>query len=152
MPLNASNCRLRKGRTSQPNQIYVLTCVTHQRRTVFSNWRLGRLLVNQFRQAEDAGLITSQAWVIMPDHFHWLIQLHQGTLGQLMCRVKSRSSKSINEHTATQGQLWQRGYHDRAVRREEDLKVAARYIVMNPLRAGLAKKVGDYPLWDAIWL
>ncbi|KQB54402.1 transposase [Pseudomonas endophytica] len=88
----------------------------------------------------------------MPDHFHWLIQLHQGTLGQLMCRVKSRSSKSINERTATQGRLWQRGYHDRAVRREEHIKVAARYIVMNPLRAGLVKKVGDYPLWDAIWL
>jgi len=152
MPLTASNCRLRKGRTSLPNQIYILTCATNQRRIVFNNWRLGRMLANQFRQAEEAGFITSLAWVVMPDHFHWLIQLHHGTLGQLMCRVKSRSSKSINERMATQGRLWQRGYHDRAVRREEDVKVAARYIVTNPLRAGLVKKIGDYPLWDAIWL
>ncbi len=28
----------------------------------------------------------------------------------------------------------------------------ARYIVANPLRAGLVKKLGDYPYWDSIWL
>jgi hypothetical protein len=28
----------------------------------------------------------------------------------------------------------------------------ARYVVANPLRAGLVKRLGDYPLWDAIWL
>jgi len=28
----------------------------------------------------------------------------------------------------------------------------ARYIVANPLRAGLVSRVGDYPLWDACWL
>jgi hypothetical protein len=38
------------------------------------------------------------------------------------------------------------------MRKDQDLQVAARYIVANPLRAGLVKRVGDYPLWDAIWL
>ncbi len=28
----------------------------------------------------------------------------------------------------------------------------ARYIIANPLRAGLVGRVGDYPLWDAVWL
>jgi hypothetical protein len=28
----------------------------------------------------------------------------------------------------------------------------ARYVVANPLRAGLVQKLGDYPLWDAIWV
>ena len=48
--------------------------------------------------------------------------------------------------------VWQKGYFDRALRYEEDLKAAARYIIANPLRAGLVAQVGDYPLWDAIWL
>jgi putative transposase len=52
----------------------------------------------------------------------------------------------------TPHRLWQKGYHDRAIRREEDLLAVARYIVANPLRAGLVKRVGDYPLWDAVWL
>ena len=84
----------------------------------------------------------------MPNPFHWLIQLQKGSLAELMCRVKSRSSKAINDH----GAIWQRGYHYRAVRSEEDLKMIARYIVMNPIRAGLVQKLGDYPLWDSIWI
>ncbi len=28
----------------------------------------------------------------------------------------------------------------------------ARYIIANPLHAGLVKQVGDYPFWDAVWL
>ncbi|MFV3290267.1 transposase, partial [Pseudomonas sp. NY11955] len=28
----------------------------------------------------------------------------------------------------------------------------ARYIVANPIRAGLVSRVGDYPHWDAVWL
>jgi len=32
------------------------------------------------------------------------------------------------------------------------LRRVARYVVANPMRAGLVKQIGDYPLWDAIWV
>ena len=35
------------------------------------------------------------------------------------------------------GPLWQPGFYDRALRREDDRKAVARYILTNPLRAGL---------------
>jgi hypothetical protein len=28
----------------------------------------------------------------------------------------------------------------------------ARYIVYNPVRAGLVSRIGDYPHWDAVWV
>ena len=152
MPVAANGCRLRKARISESGRIYLLTAFTEQRQPVFTDWRLGRLLVDQLRQADEAATVTSMAWVVMPDHLHWLVELHRGTLAELMCRIKSRSSRSINLLRGDQGRLWQRGYYDRALRREEDIKGAARYIVMNPLRAGLVERVGDYPLWDAIWV
>jgi hypothetical protein len=37
------------------------------------------------------------------------------------------------------------------IRREEDLVSIARYIVANPLRAGIVKSVREYPHWDAVW-
>ena len=92
------------------------------------------------------------AWVIMPDHFHWLIQLEQQTLARLMQAIKSRSTLTINWALNESGAFWQSGYHDRAIRDGEDLLPFARYIVANPLRAGLVDKIGDYPLWDACWL
>jgi REP element-mobilizing transposase RayT len=48
------------------------------------------------RAADQAGMVHSLAWVVMPDHLHWLVELKQGSLAQLMCRVKSRSSRSVN--------------------------------------------------------
>ncbi|KJZ37759.1 REP-associated tyrosine transposase [Pseudomonas fluorescens] len=152
MPVAANGCRLRKARFSESGRIYLLTAVAHQREPVFADWRLGRLVVDQLRCADETSAVTSLAWVVMPDHLHWLLELHNGTLAELMCRIKSRSSRSINLMRGDGRRLWQRGYYDRALRRDEDLKDAARYIVMNPLRAGLVKRVGDYPLWDAIWL
>ncbi|MNW20243.1 hypothetical protein D3C71_2205540 [compost metagenome] len=62
------------------------------------------------------------------------------------------STKAVNQFTGRKVTLWQKGFHDRALRREEDLLKVARYVVANPLRAGLVEKLGDYPLWDAIWV
>ena len=143
---------LRKGRVSQIGHFYILTAVVANRRPAFQNWRAGRFVVEQFRSAEESGLVRSMAWVVMPDHFHWLVELRHKTLSELMCRVKSRSSRSLNRSHQWGVPLWQRGYYDRGLRQDVDLQKAARYIVANPLRAGLVKRVGDYPLWDAVWI
>jgi REP element-mobilizing transposase RayT len=144
--------QLRTGRYSGGHHLYLLTTVVHNRSRILADWRLGRLVVDEFRLAEEEGAARSLAWVVMPDHFHWLIELHDSTLSTLMRRAKSRSAHSINRALGRQCQVWQKGFHDRALRSEEDIKAVARYIVANPLRAGLVRRMGDYPLWDAIWL
>jgi len=152
MPNLSASHRLRIGRYSEQNRIYLLTSNTAGRQPVFSDFALGRLVVSQFRIAEEMGFANSLAWVVMPDHFHWLIELKRGSLSELMQRTKSLSTKAVNLSTGRKTRLWQTGFHDRALRREEDLVKLARYIVANPLRAGLVEKLGEYPLWDAIWI
>jgi len=98
------------------------------------------------------GWLTLLAWVVMPDHFHWLVELKHSTLAQLVLATKSRSARAVNARLGRSGRFWQKGFHDRAIRREEDLQAVARYIIANPLRAGLVRRVQDYPLWDAVWL
>jgi putative transposase len=84
---------------------------------------------------------------------HWLARLEAGIpLGAVMQAVKSVSSHRINRYLGREGCVWQPRYHDHAVRREEDIRALARYVIANPLRAGLVNAVGDYPLWDAMWL
>lgn len=48
--------------------------------------------------------------------------------------------------------IWARAFHDHAVRADEDLVAVARYVIANPVRAGLANNVCEYPWWDADWL
>lgn len=107
--------------------IYLLTAVTHRRQSDFKDWRIGRLVVSHF-----PGL----AWVVMPDHFHWLVELHSGDLPKLMQTTKSRNARAINQARGESATVWRKGYFDRALRPEEDLKAMARYLVANPLRAG----------------
>ncbi len=144
---------LLKGRVSIPGHAYHITTCTEGRRPLFQDFHNGRLLVTEMRQINDAKLVSSLAWVIMPDHLHWLFQLdEQLNLSDLVKKLKARSSLAINARIGRQGPVWQRGFHDHAIRRDEDLRAVARYIIANPLRAGLVKHIGDYPLWDAIWL
>ena len=148
----AASSRLRIGRYSELGHVYLLTTVIQGREPVFADWRLGRLVVAALRQAEEEGLAESLAWVVMPDHLHWLLALRAGSLTTLLRHTKSRSALAMNTRLGRSGRLWQKGFHDRAIRREEDLRAVARYVVSNPLRAGLVSRVGDYPLWDAMWV
>jgi REP element-mobilizing transposase RayT len=130
----------------------MLTAVTQERQPIFHDWRIGRLVVNAFRRAQEDGSANSIAWVVMPDHFHWLVELHNGDLPNLMRATKSRCARLINQARGVSAPVWQKGYFDRALRRDEDLKAAARYLIANPLRARMVDRIGDYPLWDAIWV
>lgn len=151
-PHRAHSSRLRSGRHSASGQIYLLTTVTDQRQPFFTDFHAARLLIAEMRTVCADGLGQSLAWVVMPDHLHWLLSLQQGSLAQLMKRLKARSAQGINRHLHRNGPLWQDGYHDRAARTDDDLQAMARYIVANPLRAGLVTRLADYPHWDAIWL
>lgn len=137
---------LRKGRFSQAGQIYHVTTVTLGRRAVFADWVRGRKVVAALQSVANEGKADTLCFVVMPDHLHWLLSLQQGTLSEVVRLVKGRSARACD------GRLWQPNYHDHALRKEEDLQATARYIVANPLRAGLVRRLGDYPLWDAVWL
>lgn len=144
---------LLKGRASIAGQVYLVTAVTHQRQRLFLDLQFGRLIINSMRELETEQSARTLAFVVMPDHVHWLLQLgQQQTLSKLIQLFKGRSAHRINQTRQENGRLWQHGFHEHAVRSEESLVEIARYVVMNPVRAGLVASVGDYPLWDAVWV
>ncbi len=148
---NPHAAALRKGRVSESGRIYLVTSVTEGRRPLFLDLYSARILIHEFRLADQFGLTKTWAFVVMPDHFHWLLQLGDTELGRVVVRVKSRSAITLNKRLG-KGRLWQKGFHDHALRVEEDLQGVARYVIANPLRAGLVGSVRDYPHWDAAWL
>jgi putative transposase len=152
MPFEFHGRALRVNRFSEPYRSYLITLVSQDRQVRFIDWHTARPVVAALRAAHDDEEALSLCWVIMPDHVHWLVELRSMMLSQVIGRMKSRSTLLINRQGSTRGQIWQRGFHDRAVRREDDLKTMARYIVNNPVRAGLVTSVRHYSLWDAIWI
>ena len=144
---------LRRGRWSVSHQIYHVTTATHDRHPLFADLMHGRIVINALRHEQSAGRCSTLVFVLMPDHLHWLMQLSShGSLSGCVNNVKTWSACRINAQRGTKGRVWQKGFYDRAIRKEDDLVGVARYIVANPLRSRIAQRLGDYPHWDAIWV
>ena len=144
---------LRKGRRSEPRREYLVTSVTFERRPIFADLYCARIFIRELRRIENEELCRWLAWVVMPDHFHGLLSLGENeSLSSLMRYLKARSARKIQRYRGVTGKVWQPNFHDRALRKEDQRIAIARYIVANPLRAGLVKTIGGYPNWDSIWL
>jgi REP element-mobilizing transposase RayT len=142
---------LRQGRVSLPGQLYLLTTVAAYRRPLFRDAELARTICRCLHGPRCWGDATLLCWVLMPDHWHGLVKLGpHDDLALVMSRFKSLTAKSVRCTRSTL--VWAPGYHDRALRCDENMRAAARYIVGNPLRAGLVANVLDYPYWDCCWI
>ena len=154
MPHDPHARALRNGRFSEPNRLYLITTVTYDRKPLFNEFRLARTVITCMKRLHEDRVVDVLAYALMPDHLHWLIQLQSDfPLHTLMHRFKGHSAMQLNLVRNVQGvKVWQPGYHDHALRQEEDIQEVARYIVANPLRAGLVETIGQYSHWDAVWL
>ncbi|MCK7595217.1 REP-associated tyrosine transposase [Pseudomarimonas salicorniae] len=151
--LSKGHRALRRGRHSIAGQIYLVTTVCLGRHPTFADHHAARVASRALHSTATLRGAHCLAWVAMPDHVHLLLRLGEGvSLSKAVMHLKTNVARQVNRETARSGSLWQRGFHDRALREDEDVRDAARYIVANPLRAGLAESVGEYPYWDAVWL
>ncbi len=152
-PGKRGHAALRRGRASVSGQVYLVTFVTRQRERLFSDpvaaHRAARAIADK-RLWYRSRLL---AWVLMPDHWHGLIELgHMESLSVCVQRLKTNVSKALREDGGGLRPIWASGFHDRALRSDENVLASARYVVANPLRAGLVESVGCYPYWDAAWI
>ena len=144
---------LRRGRTSIRGQVYNITTATLGRASFFLDFEAGCAAARCFESGRLLGDARMLAWVLMPDHAHWLVQLGEhDKLEEVINRLKSASAREANRKLARRAALWQRAFYDHALRSEENVVAVARYIIANPIRAGLASRVGDYPFWNTVWL
>lgn len=92
------------------------------------------------------------AWVLLPDGWQGLVQA--GALDSPHLRLERAREAGGRAWTDLGGQgcLW--AFGGRLFPLAESIAPldAARDLVMSPIRAGLAQRVGDYPFWDAVWL
>jgi REP-associated tyrosine transposase len=140
-------CHLRRGRVSVAGQVYHIIAATRQRAPVFSDFNRARTAIRVLMEEDKLGATSTLAFVLMPDHLHWLFQLgDHADIGRVVGRVKSLIARRLD------GGVWQPGFYDHALRKDEDIATVARYIVANPVRAGLVSRLGDYPHWDATWM
>ena len=88
------------------------------------------------------------AWVFLPDPAaagHAVIfPGFPVTISRVMESIKVGSTLRINAGRGERGLLWQPRFFDRALRRVKEYYEKVEYIHLNPVRAGLVKRAGEW--------
>ena len=89
----------------------------------------------------------------MPDHLHLVLEgMSQSSDFRHFAKVSKQRVDYVFRTQLAIRTTWQEGYYDRVLRPEEDPKAVARYIIENPVRAGLVTDPRDYPyLGSDVW-
>ena len=88
------------------------------------------------------------AWVIMPNHVHMLVTPCTN-VSSFLRRLKGYSARQANRVLKRTGQaFWQDESYDHLVRSEQQFRSTERYILSNPVSAGLVHTIEAYP-WSS---
>jgi len=81
---------------------------------------------------------------VMPDHIHVL-----GALGPRLALNRIIAKLKANTHTVlnSRGLEWQENFHEHQLLPDDGLEPFARYIFLNPYRAGLIGLSKKWPHW-----
>ncbi len=118
---------------------------TRGREKLFVSAAAVETVLLQFLRAAAETHVAIVAYCFMPDHVHLLV-LGMGDDSDV--RRFIRLAKQYSGHAYSNRyarRLWQRLAYERVLRSGEAVDVAARYILWNPVRAGLVKNAEDYP-------
>ena len=151
MDIKRKNIRLAEELYEVPSQVFSITICTRNRNPSFSNQTWAKLLLSSLETGPLWKQTEQFARCLMPDHLHLLISPREGNLADLINGWKSFSANLLRQEGLREP-LWQRGFFDHALRREEDIEAVANYIVNNPVRAGLVKHWEDYPYSWQKWM
>jgi putative transposase len=124
---------------------YFLTFCTYDRACRFTNADAVALARTQIARAAVEERFAVVAYCYMPDHVHLLVegQSDDSDCKRFIARAKQYSG--FYHRAAFGRRLWQRFGYEHVLRNDEAAISVARYIIENPVRAGLVAAVQDYP-------
>jgi putative transposase len=99
---------------------------------------------NEILKLESENAIDVWCFSVMPNHLHVLFTLREGELSKIMQLLKGRTSFAANKVLSRKGAFWQHESYDHVLRQNEFERII-RYILLNPVNAGLVENWQDWP-------
>lgn len=127
---------------------YFITICTDRKKNLFvKNNYLIEKMIEVFNQTAGNQFFTVWVYCFMPDHLHILVEgiNEYSDLKKFIKDFKQRTAYWYSREESNAGnKLWQPGYYDHVLRKEEDTTEILRYILNNPVRNGLVVHYLDY--------
>ncbi|HEX4438587.1 MAG TPA: transposase [Thermoanaerobaculia bacterium] len=135
---------MRPLRLDHAGAVWHITSRGNERREVFRDAEDRRAFLETLARTVDLVRWRLHAYVLMTNHYHLLIETPEPTLSRGMHRLNGTYTQRYNRRHARVGHLFQGRFKSILVERERHLMTLIRYIVLNPVRAGLVDRASEW--------
>jgi REP element-mobilizing transposase RayT len=104
--------------------------------------------VENIIRGQDGQVYRLEAWVIMPNHVHLVVDIWETPLSTLLNLWKGRAAHDADVLLERRGHFWQKESFDTLVRDAAHLERAICYTENNPVKAGLSRDPKEWP-WSS---
>lgn len=120
------------------------------RATVFHKPQDFEAFISVLAEARQRHRIKLFAFCLMPNHFHLVIEPEDSTaLSKFMQWLLTSHVRRYHQHYGSSGHVWQGRFKSFAVQRDEHLITVLRYVLQNPVRAGLSSTAWEWR-WSSL--
>jgi REP-associated tyrosine transposase len=128
--------------------MYHLTSRGTEGRAVYLDDPDRRFFLSEFEEVVEFHGWMCPAYCLMTNHFHLVVQTSEADLAAGMHRLNSAYANYFNRRHDHVGHLFQSRYESIVIERESHLLQSCRYVVLNPVRAGICRRPG-YWRWGS---
>jgi len=125
---------------------------TFNRQPILACHACAAILIREWQNAYEQRGWKIGAYVIMPDHVHFLCTPTQEALSLsiFVGSWKEWTAKTIQKVTTDVKRVWQKEFFDHVLRNEESYQEKLAYIWNNPVRAGLVEHQDTWPFFGHV--
>jgi putative transposase len=131
-------------RLDYPGAVWHLTSRGNERREIFRDDRDRERFLDQLARVVEAMRWRLHAHVLMSNHFHLLVETPEANLSEGMRQLNGVYTQWFNKRHGRVGRLMQGRFKAIHVEKQSHLLELARYVVLNPVRAGLVRSAGQW--------
>ncbi len=130
---------------AQAGAICSVTLCTAGRVRIFADAARATAAVEALKTHAAETRVPVYAYCVMPDHVHLVLGPSPTCdIVAFVGQVKNLVQRAV-WRLGVEGRFWQRSFWDHFLRQDEDVEIAVRYVLNNPVRAGLVREWREYP-------
>jgi putative transposase len=135
----------RPPRSRLPDGFFHLTARGVARTAIYRDDDDHRLFLSLVRHVTERWAWSWHALCLMPNHYHFVVETTRAALSEGMHRVNGLYAEAFNAKYRRSGHLFGDRFTARTIEDKAYVRAACRYVVLNPVRAGLCEHAEDWP-------
>ena len=131
-------------RIEYPGAVYHVLSRGNAKQSIFRDIRDRTRFLEKLARAASHYNFIVHAYCLMDNHYHLVVETPDGNLSMAMRQLNGPYTQYFNRRHSTVGHLFQGRFKAVLVEKERYLLELCRYVVLNPVRAGVAAHPGEW--------